>query len=199
MSMNPFESQLQRLARTLTEQFGVEVISQGENAYTNGKVIVLPSLPDPMSDPLERMVVGKKEGSTKGEVRNAKDEATTKETVARSAWTEEEEEGEVDAPAYALLGAASGPRLTVQEFPRREDPTPVEFSEGEQIVVAGDEAIAIGGHQRAEHGQIVGITASFAIDVYRCNDAGVIAQQGNVCGHVRVGHAEFLNQLTAEL
>jgi len=56
--MNPFEGQLQRLARTLTEQFGVEVICQGENAYTNGKVIVLPSLPEPMSTPLERMLVG---------------------------------------------------------------------------------------------------------------------------------------------
>ncbi len=78
-----------------------------------------------MSDPLKRMVVGKKEGSTKGEVRNAKDEATTKETVVRSAWTEEERE--VDAPAYASLGAPLGPRLTVQEFPRREDPTAAEL------------------------------------------------------------------------
>ncbi len=58
MSLNLFEGQLQRLARTLTEQFGVDVVCQGENAYTNGKVIVLPSLPEPMSDPLERMVVG---------------------------------------------------------------------------------------------------------------------------------------------
>ena len=51
MSLNPFEGQLQRLARTLTERFGVDVICQGENAYANGKVIVLPSLPEPMSDP----------------------------------------------------------------------------------------------------------------------------------------------------
>ncbi len=58
MSINPFEGQLQRLARTLTDRFGVQVVFQGENAYTNGKVIVLPSLPEPMSEPLERMVVG---------------------------------------------------------------------------------------------------------------------------------------------
>ena len=58
MSLNPFEGQHRRLARTLTERFGVDVICRGDNAYTNGKVIVLPSLPEPMSSPLERMVVG---------------------------------------------------------------------------------------------------------------------------------------------
>ncbi|MBN1346966.1 MAG: hypothetical protein JXQ73_30025 [Phycisphaerae bacterium] len=52
------EGQLQRLARTLTERFGVDLICQGDNAYTNGKVIVLPSLAKPMSELLERVVVG---------------------------------------------------------------------------------------------------------------------------------------------
>jgi len=58
MRTNPFESQLERLARTLTDQFGVQVICQGDEAWTNGKQIVLPSLPEPMDDRLERMVVG---------------------------------------------------------------------------------------------------------------------------------------------
>ncbi len=58
MRVNPFESQLERLARTLTDQFGVKVICQGDNAFTDGKQIVLPSLPEPMSADLERMVVG---------------------------------------------------------------------------------------------------------------------------------------------
>ncbi len=49
---------LGRRPATPTEQFGVDVICRGDNATTNGKVIVLPSLPEPMSDPLERMVVG---------------------------------------------------------------------------------------------------------------------------------------------
>ena len=58
MRANPFEGQLERLARTLTEQFGVNVICQGDNAFTDGRQIVLPSLPEPMSADLERMVVG---------------------------------------------------------------------------------------------------------------------------------------------
>lgn len=58
MRANPFESQLERLARTLTEQFGVKVICQGDQAFTDGKQIMLPSLPEPMGNDLERMVVG---------------------------------------------------------------------------------------------------------------------------------------------
>lgn len=58
MRANPFEGQLERLARTLTEQFGVNVLCQGDNAFTDGRQIVLPSLPEPMSADLERMVVG---------------------------------------------------------------------------------------------------------------------------------------------
>ena len=58
MRANPFESQLERLARTLTEQFGVKVVCQGDNAWTDGRRIVLPSLPEPLSDSLERMMVG---------------------------------------------------------------------------------------------------------------------------------------------
>lgn len=58
MHANPFESQLERLARTLTEQFGVQVICQGENAWTDGRQIVLPSVPEPMNEDLERMMVG---------------------------------------------------------------------------------------------------------------------------------------------
>lgn len=58
MRTNPFESQLERLARTLTEQFGVNVICQGDQAWTDGRQIVLPSLPEPMAEPLERMMVG---------------------------------------------------------------------------------------------------------------------------------------------
>jgi len=58
MRVNPFESQLEKLARTLTEQFGVQVICQGDNAWTDGDKIVLPSLPEPMEESLERMMVG---------------------------------------------------------------------------------------------------------------------------------------------
>ncbi len=58
MNLNPFESQLERLARTLTDQFGVRVICRGEEAWTDGKQIVLPSLPEPMDAALDRMVVG---------------------------------------------------------------------------------------------------------------------------------------------
>jgi cobalamin biosynthesis protein CobT len=58
MRTNPFESQLERLARTLTEQFGVAVVCQGDQAYTDGKTIVLPSLPEPLEEDLERMMVG---------------------------------------------------------------------------------------------------------------------------------------------
>ncbi|MCO6438511.1 MAG: VWA domain-containing protein [Phycisphaerae bacterium] len=58
MNLNPFESQLERLARTLTDQFGVRVICRGEEAWTDGRQIVLPSLPEPMDEALERMVVG---------------------------------------------------------------------------------------------------------------------------------------------
>lgn len=58
MRNNPFESQLERLARTLTEQFGVKVICQGEEAWTDGRQIVLPSLPEPIDQNLERMIVG---------------------------------------------------------------------------------------------------------------------------------------------
>lgn len=58
MRANPFESQLERLARTLIEQFGVKVTCQGDNAWTDGRQIVLPSLPDPLNNGLERMMVG---------------------------------------------------------------------------------------------------------------------------------------------
>jgi len=42
MHASPFETELTRLGRTLTEQYGVDVICQGDNAWTNGKRIVLP-------------------------------------------------------------------------------------------------------------------------------------------------------------
>ncbi len=58
MQSNPFESQLERLARTLTEEYGVNVLCQGDEAWTDGTRIVLPSLPEPMDEALERMVVG---------------------------------------------------------------------------------------------------------------------------------------------
>lgn len=58
MRTNPFESQLERLARTLTDQFGVDVIFRGDQAYTDGRTIVLPTLPEPLEDALERMMVG---------------------------------------------------------------------------------------------------------------------------------------------
>jgi hypothetical protein len=58
MRNNPFESQLERLARTLTDQFGVQVVCQGDEAWTDGKQIMLPSLPEPLDEPLERMIVG---------------------------------------------------------------------------------------------------------------------------------------------
>lgn len=58
MSSHLFESQLEKLARTLTEQFGVQVTCQGDNAWTDGRQIVLPSLPDPLDENLERMMVG---------------------------------------------------------------------------------------------------------------------------------------------
>jgi len=53
-----FESELERVARTLTDQFGVQVICQGDEAWTDGRQIVLPSLPEPMDHRLERMVLG---------------------------------------------------------------------------------------------------------------------------------------------
>ncbi|MBK8270261.1 MAG: VWA domain-containing protein [Planctomycetes bacterium] len=46
------------MARTLTDRFGVTVVCRGESAYTDGRQIVLPSLPDPMDEDLERMIVG---------------------------------------------------------------------------------------------------------------------------------------------
>jgi len=58
MRINPFESQLERLARTLTEQFGVRVVCQGDNAWTDGRQIVLPSLPEPINENLEKMMLG---------------------------------------------------------------------------------------------------------------------------------------------
>lgn len=58
MRHNPFESQLGRLARTLTEQYGVDVVCQGDQAFTDGRTIVLPSLPEPLEGDLERMMVG---------------------------------------------------------------------------------------------------------------------------------------------
>ena len=58
MRFNPLEGQLERLARTLTEQYGVNVECRGDNGWTDGKRIVLPSLPQPMDPALERMVVG---------------------------------------------------------------------------------------------------------------------------------------------
>jgi len=58
MRPNPFESQLERLARTLTEQFNVELVCQGDQAWTDGSRIVIPSVPEPMDESLERMMVG---------------------------------------------------------------------------------------------------------------------------------------------
>jgi hypothetical protein len=58
MRANPFESQLERLARTLTEQFGVQVTCQGDNAWTDGTQIVLPSVPTPMDEDLEKCLIG---------------------------------------------------------------------------------------------------------------------------------------------
>ncbi|NLX23214.1 MAG: hypothetical protein GXY55_16305 [Phycisphaerae bacterium] len=49
MRANPFEGQLERLARTLAEQFGVQVVCQGDSAWTDGRRIVLPSLPEPLT------------------------------------------------------------------------------------------------------------------------------------------------------
>jgi len=58
MHANPFESELERLARTLTERFGVQVVCRGDQAWTDGRQIVLPSVSEPMDDGLERMMVG---------------------------------------------------------------------------------------------------------------------------------------------
>jgi cobalamin biosynthesis protein CobT len=58
MRASPFESELERLARTLTEQFGVQVVCQGDQAWTDGRRIVVPSVPEPMDEALERMMVG---------------------------------------------------------------------------------------------------------------------------------------------
>ena len=46
MRLNPLGGQLERLARTLTDRFGVTVVCRGELAYTDGRRTVLPSLPD---------------------------------------------------------------------------------------------------------------------------------------------------------
>ena len=37
MRANPLESRPERLARTLTEQVGLKVICQGDNAWTDGR------------------------------------------------------------------------------------------------------------------------------------------------------------------
>ena len=58
MKGNPFESQLERLARTLTEQFGVQVVCQGDNAWTDGTQIALPSVPEPLDENLEKCLIG---------------------------------------------------------------------------------------------------------------------------------------------
>ena len=39
-------------------EFGVQVTCQGDQAWTDGSKIVLPSVPEPMNDGLERMMVG---------------------------------------------------------------------------------------------------------------------------------------------
>lgn len=52
------ENDLERLARTLVDRFGVEVVCKGDNACTDGQRIVLPSMPDPLNEGLERMMVG---------------------------------------------------------------------------------------------------------------------------------------------
>ena len=58
MKGNAFESQLERLTRTLTEQFGVQVVCQGDQAWTDGHKIVIPSVTEPMDEGLERMMLG---------------------------------------------------------------------------------------------------------------------------------------------
>ena len=45
MRADPVESQLERLARTLTEQFRIQVVCQGDDARTDGHQISRPSLP----------------------------------------------------------------------------------------------------------------------------------------------------------
>jgi hypothetical protein len=52
MPAKPFESQLERLARTLTEQFGVTVLCPGGQNCTGGKRILLPSLMPMIHPPL---------------------------------------------------------------------------------------------------------------------------------------------------
>jgi hypothetical protein len=54
---NPLESELERLARTLTEQFGIQVLCQGDQAWTDGSRIVVPSVPEPMDETLEQMML----------------------------------------------------------------------------------------------------------------------------------------------
>ena len=53
-----FTRDARRLARTLTEQFGVQVVCQGDNAWTDGRRIVLPSVPAPLDEALERCLIG---------------------------------------------------------------------------------------------------------------------------------------------
>jgi len=43
--MRFFESSLERIARIITQQYGVQILFEGSQAYTNGKKIVLPALP----------------------------------------------------------------------------------------------------------------------------------------------------------
>ena len=58
MRFNPFESQLEKLARTLTDSFGVSVICQGENAYTDGRQIVPADPSSPLTAASSASVVG---------------------------------------------------------------------------------------------------------------------------------------------
>ena len=58
MKTSPFESELERLARTLTEQFGVQVVCQGDNAWTDGNKIAIPSVPEVVSEVLVKVLGG---------------------------------------------------------------------------------------------------------------------------------------------
>lgn len=46
LSTNGLETALEKVARSLSEKFGINVIFQGDRCCTNGKTIFLPSLPD---------------------------------------------------------------------------------------------------------------------------------------------------------
>ena len=58
MSSESRMDQLKRVARIIGDNFGIDVVFQGNQALTDGKTIVLPSLPENAPDDLVEAIIG---------------------------------------------------------------------------------------------------------------------------------------------